>query len=118
MNTINVCFITDNGYCKPTATAIASLINNKSKNDLLEIYIICDGVSEENKNKLLKLSKDTNKIHIVEAAGLEQYKNMFENPNISATTAALYKFLIPNFLANLDKVVYLDGDVLVLHSLS
>lgn len=115
MNNINVCFITDESYAMPTGVAIRSLIENAGKKSRYNIYIVAVNLDEKSIKNLKKIQ--TNKCRII----IKQTENMYnaintKHPHVSK--AALLKFDLPNILSNLDKVLYLDGDILVLNDLS
>lgn len=114
-NNINVCFITDESYAMPTGVAIQSLIENASKKSRYNIYIVAVNLDEKSIKNLKKLQ--TNKCRII----IKQTENIYADINTKhphVSKAALLKFNLPNILSNLDKVLYLDGDILVLNDLS
>lgn len=120
MEKIKLVFICDNGFVMQTATAITSAIENKNRNSCYDIYVICSNVSEENKNKLKSLNTKKCKIILKDGdtkkfSNLHQYR---EGGYLSATEAALLKFDIPQILNELDKVLYMDGDVIIKKDLS
>lgn len=114
---INIVLITDNGYIVPTAVTIQSIINNTNKSRNYTISVLCDNVSSENK-KFLKDCENSApnvKVAIVDA-NLDNLKGLHDSKNgnfMVATTTALLKFNIADIFYNLDKVLYLDGDLLV-----
>lgn len=113
-NTINIVFITDNNYVSPTYTAINSIKSNKSNSRFYQIYIIADEVSSNNKKLLKRLNEYDFNIKIIDYKN--EYKNL-EKENFHVSTAALAKFNIMNILPHLDKVLYLDSDVIVQNNL-
>ncbi len=118
MNYINIVFITDNNYVMPTGVAITSIMANKKKETCITFYVICDGVSEENKRRLC-YSKDEHKN--IEFIFIDVNSNEFkglEKSYSSVSRAALLKFRIPDYISNVDKVLYLDGDIIVTKDLS
>ena len=115
MNNINVCFITDESYAMPTGVAIQSLIENAGKESKYNIYVIAVNLDKKSIKYLKKLQ--TNKCKII----IKQTENIYDDINAKhphVSKAALLKFDLPNILSNLDKVLYLDGDILVLNDLS
>ncbi len=115
MSDMDICFITDNGYCTLTRGAVNSVIANSGK-EHVNIHIICVDVSEENKSKFLAKSTDNVQIHIIE-------KNNF-NPRCElkhitkhVTKSALLKFQLADIFSHLDKILYLDGDMVATGSL-
>ncbi len=117
---IPVCFISDDGYVIPTATAIQSLIQNKKAETHYDIYIISPSLSQKSIERFKLFSSCTVKINIIQSS-MEKYSNLhhyYKKTFCVATPAALLKFEIPNFLASYNKAIYLDGDILVKKDLS
>ena len=115
VNIINISLICDNGYVMPTSVAIQSMICNKSENDYLIIYIIGDKLTDNNRLKLASQACHNVELRFIEVdsskyAGLEKSYS-------KVSKASLIKFSIPDLLKDIDKVLYIDGDVIVLKSL-
>ena len=115
MKKVNICFLTDNGYAMPTGVAIESLCKNKKKNTKYDIYILAIDISYENEKILESMNSNNISINIIKLKN--KYKD-FNMKNVSATSAAMYKFQIPDILSSQDKVIYLDGDIIVKSDLS
>jgi len=103
----------------PTSVAITSLIANKKSDSIYNIYIIADNISEKSIN-IFKNIKYTNvHINIINISDTEHIKlHPLGKTKNDVTTAALLKFKIPNMLNHHSKVLYLDGDVIVLSDIS
>ena len=114
---IPIVFITDNNYVLPTGVAIKSLILNKKPKTLYRIYvIITDDVTAENKKKLVKCGRKKAPVELidVDTGVLEE----FRVPGYHVQPSALLKFNIAGLLPQYDKILYLDGDILVKGDLS
>ena len=109
---INLCFITDDYYAMPTCVAISSILKNKKESTIYDIYILCKDVSEYKKNKFMELNTDTVIIKNIEMDTSEDFSK-YKIEGIPATPTAIYKFFIPSILKDLDRVLYLDGDIIV-----
>lgn len=109
---INLCFITDDYYAMPTCITISSILENKKKDIIYNIYILCKNVSENKKDKFIELNTNTLKINLVDMNSQEDFSK-YRIEGIPATPTAIYKFFIPNILKDLDRVLYLDGDIIV-----
>ena len=108
---ICLCLISDDNYAMYTGIALTSLkINKKPSNDYL-VYILSDGISVENRNRLSALHDDRFRIEIVEVSEFDSIKKDMYIDHIPATPTALYKFRIMDILSE-NKVLYVDGDVL------
>lgn len=115
MNRIAVVFICDNGYVIPTATAISSLAENKSAETYYTVYIVTADLDEKNMDVFRKLVYDNVSIEIIKA-NTEIIKGIHkpdDNSHCVATEAALLKFCLPELLTMEDKIIYLDGDLIV-----
>ena len=114
---INVCFISDNNYVKYLAVCMVSILKNANIEDKLRFYILGNNITDINKNEILKLKKIKDcEITIIQIT--EQ--NFKELPNYNLeyiTKTAYYRYLIADVLKDIDKIIYLDSDVIVLSSL-
>lgn len=112
---IPLVFICDNNYVMPTIVAITSIELNKKENTNYQFIIITAGISEENKQLFSKLSDTGINIKLLPVTG-DKYKAI--NAKTYVTTTSLYKFDLPELLKEYDKVLYLDGDIIVRGDLS
>ena len=113
INKIPIAMATDNNYVYPTIVAITSMLENKKENTYLDFHIMISGqVSRENRNRLTKLKS------LYKGCSIEliDMKNNFNNTYIFSdyiTKATYYRLLLPNILNKYDKILYLDGDIIV-----
>lgn len=115
MNSVHIAMISDDGYVMPTSVAIHSLRKSKKNSTKYEIHIISSNMSRDNIEFLESQSSDD--IHI------SVFKPKFDLSNIklksansailSATPAALYKFAFGIVFSELERVIYIDGDLIV-----
>ena len=110
---IPVVFISDDGYAIPTGVAITSLLCNKNPETCYAITVLGRSLSEENVRMLSALSTDVT-VMPCDTARVGAYSNT----HLYVSDAALLKFDIPQLLPQYDKVLYLDGDILVLGDLT
>ena len=117
---INICMITDDNYIVPTAVAITSLIKSKKADSCYNIYIVTAELSDENVEAFNKFNQKGIKVQVIKAS-LDKFKGMHKQQKGSicvASEAALLKFELPNLLKRHQKILYLDGDILVKGDLS
>lgn len=117
---LRVAFICDCGYVLPTVVAIHSLILNKDINTDCFIYLIETDLDEQSIKLFEKFRNENVHIQIIHAS-VDSLKNLHkfdENSHCVATVAALLKFYLPTLLPECEKILYLDGDILVLKDLS
>ena len=116
MKTVHIAMITDTNYVAPTLVAIKSMFFNKPKNIAYKIYIITTDLAAEDITKLQNLQCYGLDIQIINCQNLiAQYLTLQQHRHVSH--AALLKFFLPEILSSIDKVLYIDSDVLVQDSL-
>lgn len=108
-----IVFITDDNYAMPTAVSITSLYYNRNEyaDYRYVVYVICSGVSDENIEYLKALSKNDFPVNII-IEDPEKYAHIGSN-TIHVTSAAIYKFELPNIFAQYEKILYLDSDMII-----
>ena len=108
---IDICITCDDNYVKYCATVMASILENKATDDEPVFHILYGELSADN---IQKLSNFPNVIlYKVDDSFFSPY---LKNAKLSWPVAALYRLKIASIL-NLDKVIYLDCDVIVTSSL-
>lgn len=115
MTNVSVAFICDSHYVTPTAVAITSLICNKNPNTYYDIYLIVANLSEMEIEKFNEFKGSNADIHIIKAS-LKKYERLHKHEYVTAAT--YLKFDLPDLIPNQDKVLYLDGDVVIQKDLS
>ena len=111
---INICYITDSNYFVPTLTSIMSVAEN-CKNSEVNIYVVCSDIKQRYLSILENIKFENCRIFI----------KKLDNPYLDLGTkhrhvskTALLKFLLPEIFSDLDKILYLDGDILVYKDLA
>ena len=120
MNTINIALITDNSYIIPTATTIWSIIKNKNVSTKLNIYIVTADIQSSLENVFLRFLSESVNVQIIHASA-DRFHGMHvakAGAPCVASEAALLKFELPNLISDQDKLLYLDGDLIVRKDLS
>lgn len=118
MDTINLAFICDDKYALCTGVAITSLKRNRNVDRKYRIYIIADKVSEQSYQLFLELQDKNFDIEIIRAERIANYSSFGQMKfAMHVSTAALYKFNLPEILSQTDKVLYMDGDIIIRDSL-
>lgn len=108
---MHIVFITDDNYVKPTLVAVTSLLKNSNIKNNYIIHLICKNISRENEEKFIKCQQNNVKIDIIRVNPRDNESlKQSHNP---VSLAALLKFDIATILKNVDKVLYLDGDVII-----
>lgn len=117
MKDLHICFICDENYVIPTTIAIHSLKKSQSSQTYLHIYILADDISEKGKALLHSLSSGNCQIN-VSSIDNSDVRDLTRGEDFYVTTAALIKFRLATIFKNLDKLLYLDGDIIVQEDLS
>lgn len=108
---INIVFSSDNNYSKYTGVAICSIFENKTTEKNINIFILDGGINETNKEKLINISKKYNFYLEFKKVSNEKIKKLKTTGHITHPT--YYRIMIPEIFPNLNKVLYLDCDILV-----
>lgn len=113
---VAVAFICDANFVLPTCVAIASLVKNKKQTTFYDIYVIMSEYCDEDAKKFMSFdnSADVN-IHIIQGS-LEQYTAIPQGAHV--TISALLKFDICELIPEYEKILYLDGDLIIRSDLS
>ena len=114
-NNVKIAFITDEYYAIPTYVTICSMKKSKLKTSRYNIYVIYTDVNESFLNNLLQLHSQDFKIKTIK---VDNEFSDLDLSNIHVSTAAILKFKLDSILSNLNKVLYLDGDLIIQHDLS
>lgn len=109
---IPVIFSTDHNFIMPTGVAICSMLLSAG-DEYYDIYILqADNVTDDDREKLrLQVSSLSPDSRISFIGMTDKFAGSYETRGIS--TATYYRLMIPWLLPNLDKAVYLDGDIIV-----
>lgn len=117
---MDIVFNVDNGYVRHMCVTILSILDNNNEN--LCIHILTCDLSNENKSYISSLIIERNafvKFYDVDVNTLKKFSvgKLTGNPLISY--AAYLRLFIPDLLPkDVDKVLYLDCDIVVINSLS
>jgi len=110
MKQINIFFCSNNGYSAHLWVAIYSLIKNLNKNYFANIYIISEWIEDKNKNKIIKSCNKFKNFNIeFVLIDWQKYKNI----NNLFPPETFYRLEAPYIFDKLDKIIYLDCDIVV-----
>lgn len=114
METIEIVACTDHRFIMPVGVMMYSVCKNNSDSELRFHVIVDESVTEEDKSDLIDVAKG----HDVRFYDVDSrvFSTMPLVPGLSHAT--YYRLLIPQILPDdVRKVLYLDGDIIVRHSL-
>ena len=115
---IPICFATDDNYVPFLTVALASLLDNASKENFYNIYILTSNLSLENTNSIKKHETENSSIEFVSLSNeLDKVQSMFHLRDYYSKET-YYRIFIPNLFPQYEKVIYLDCDITVLGDIS
>lgn len=113
--TIPIFITADNNYAPYVATTMVSvLINTKS---FIEFYVLDSGISDENQEKIKSLNNKYKNfsVEFIKIDAEKYYKNLDCKDSSNRIPLATYNSaLIPVIKPKLEKVLYLDPDIIVM----
>lgn len=111
---MDIALICDRNYLIPTKTTIHSILTNKLPEERITVHIIGSGLEETDFDSMKKMEDAFFSIKVyLPSMEVES----FQGAHSHVSKAALYKFYLPIILNDLDKVLYLDSDIIVMGSL-
>ena len=112
-NLIPIAMATDNNYVYPTIVAMTSVLETKREDTFIDFNIMISGkVDNENKLKLKKLEK-LYKNCSVNLIDMQSVLSKMENIPPSMAIPTFYRLAMPSVFQKYDKIIYLDGDIIV-----
>jgi lipopolysaccharide biosynthesis glycosyltransferase len=115
---VDITYITDSQYVPVTMVSMYSAIANKCPSTTYNFHIITENITSLDESRILKLKKlspDTININIIPRYEPDlPFENM---ERFLQYKVGMHKIYLSEILTNLDKVIYMDGDTLVLKDL-
>ncbi len=111
---IHIAFATDNNYAPYCSVAIQSI--KETTCSQCEVYVLTDGLSSENESKLIGMSDGLVQVQMVDVSAKLQEAGTFGLHYLSKST--YYRLYLAELLPALERILYLDCDVIVCRDLS
>ena len=113
---IHICFATNNRYAPHAAALIASIMDNKCDSDEIVFYFLSDKTSKRVQNSFREMSQQWGfALHIIEISD-ELFKDF---PLFQGNRTAYLRILVDRVIPkSVDKILYLDCDIIVATSLT
>ena len=113
---IHICFAADDRYAPHAAALVVSIMSNKSQSEEITFYFLSDKTSQHVQETFRKMSQQWGfTLHII--GGSDELLKDF--PLYNQSRAPYLRILMDRMLPqSLDKVLYLDCDIIVATSLS
>ena len=113
MTPINIAFCINDNYVEQLIVVLWSIMKNLTTGRDVNVWIVSSDMSDASKNYLRKLRLGFKNLHLnfldIDAKELAQLPRTIDY--ISAET--YYRYLLPNLLPNVDKILYMDADIVV-----
>lgn len=112
--TVNIVLITDANYMDFTRVAINSAKETKCSDSVYNFYVMTMDISAADETALKALANDKVSVTVLPQKEIDLF--YIRDTHVSKTS--LLKYYIGEALLNLDKVLFVDSDVLILHDLN
>ena len=116
---MNILFSSDNNYAQHLGVAIYSLLSHNQDAEAVHIYIVDNGISEDNVNRLNEMAKAFSNAEVTYIS-FQKWKDALElDMSWPIALSAYARLFVASMLpASVDRVLYLDCDMIVNDSLS
>lgn len=112
MENIHVALTFDDNYLEHSIVLMTSILANKKDNDKIFFHIVDGGLSDFSKEILWSMSNCAVAFYNVDKSVFEQYKKSDYYP-----ISMLYTMILPDVINSVDRLIYLDSDIVVNSSL-
>lgn len=103
---IHIAFGINDRYAPYVAVTLKSFVHNNNNLNLVA-HILTDGISKKNIETMQKAAPSVKlEIHIVDDTKLRELKDNW-------SIYAWYRILLPDILPEVDRILYLDADVII-----
>lgn len=116
---MNIGYISSNGYSHLMGTSIISLLENNSHSDTINIYVLDDDISDENKEDITKIvCSYGRKITFIDKSTLVKFVTKNKLPPFNNSYVTYAKIFVDVCFNNLDRILILDCDTIINGSLT
>ena len=111
---MNIALCTDENFVIPCLTCITSILEN-NKDEECHVYVLTEGLTDNSIDKFHKLSTIYSQPIEIRTIRIDKLKNLKVRPPFPVSM--YFRFLLPGILNGEEKVLYLDCDIIVRHSI-
>lgn len=111
MGTIHIALTFDDAYTQQSVVLMTSILHNKNEDEKIHFHILDGGLSSQCKSKIFEIKNCEITFHLVNNKLFKNYKKKDYYP-----VSMLWSIILPDVI-QLDKLIYLDGDIIVNTSL-
>ena len=116
-NYIHISICPNNNFVNLVYVAMTSILSSKATNTFICFYLIIPKeFKNKNKNFISSLDKEYDNFNITFIKMDERYNKAYTDKRI--TTEAYYRFSLGELLPNLNKIIYVDADIIAYKDLS
>jgi len=117
-NNVPIIFSSNEFYLQFTSAAILSIVKSASRDYNYDIIILCKNISSDSKARLGTIVNglENFSLRFCDVGALFAEYKLYESRTITVET--YYRLAIPKIFQNYDKVIYLDGDLIVLDDIA
>lgn len=118
-NYVTVAMSSSNDYAPYLSVCLSSLFENSSPNKNYDIVILEKNISQDNKNKLLRLVKTTNiSLRFYNCSNFIDNKANIDTIKTHYREECLYRLYSADIFHNFNKIIFTDCDLLFLKDIS
>ena len=108
----HICYATNEGFAPYMAVSITSLLENNASHNIV-VHILYSDLSEATISRLSTFENRYKNAKIIFHKIYDSRFEKFELPIERITKEMYFRYMIPEVLPNVDRVLYLDGDTIV-----
>lgn len=109
--TVHIACAVDNKYAPYLGAMLASLMDHRSKDVQINIYLLYRELDKQALNKYKKILNSETTALIPKRLETKVYESFIKS--FYFTEATYYRISLPEILPDLDKVIYLDSDMII-----
>lgn len=114
---MNILCCLDDNFVQHTGVMLTSLFENNS-GEAIDVYVMTEGLQEKNRSALSSIVRKYNARIYFYMLKADMLKNFSLKTDDYVSVAAYFRLLVTTVLpAELDKIIYIDGDTIVRSSL-
>lgn len=115
---INICFACYDNYAQHTGVVISSVLQNYKGNFTLNFFVVYSYISPENIKKLKKVAEtEISHIEFV-LVDREKFASLCGSANERFLPECFLKLKMADFLEGVDRVIFLDSDIVVIGNIA
>ena len=116
---LHVVYASDDKFAEILGVSLVSLYENNTGMDEIHIYVLDSGISDENKKRLLSICDkyDRERIQFISARDISKILSMNVNTDRGSLSQYARLFVSRDLPETLERVLYLDCDIIVNDSL-